>query len=129
MIGRTVILGRVLPARVLADFIYIRKDLEGSYMAGCNHDTSRSLKVIHTERNQGSRSHSLEEPDGDLQGNEGIGSEYSKPVRVMARIVTNDHALRGDLRTLGLDIFCQSLRRLNDRQRVHTGESSGHPTP
>jgi len=61
-------------------------------MARCYHNTGSSIKVVHTEGNRWRGPCLIEEPDWDPDSNERIGRKLGKPVGVMARIMSDDHA-------------------------------------
>lgn len=95
-------------------------------MARRYHNTTSSIKMVHTEGNHWRRPSLIEKPDWDSESNERIGRELGKPVGIMARIMSDNHAPRGNVRA-SMDVLGQSLRRLDHRQGVHTREPSGHP--
>lgn len=95
-------------------------------MARCYHNTTSSIKMVHTEGNHRRWSSLVEKPDWYPESNERIGREIGKPVGIVARIMSDDHAPRGNVRA-SMDVLGQSLRRLDHRQGVHTREPGGHP--
>lgn len=79
-----------------------------AYMTRRHHNTGSGSKMIHAEWNHRCRPGLVEEPDWDPQSNERIGRKHGKPIGVVARIMSNDYALRGNLRA-SMDVFGKSL--------------------
>lgn len=96
-----------------------------AYMARCYHNTGSSTKMIHAKWNHWRWSSLVKEPDWDPESNERIGRKLGKPIGVMARIMSDDNALRSDLRA-SIDVLGQTLGCLDHRQGVHTRETGCH---
>lgn len=97
-------------------------------MACRYHNTCSSTEMVHPESHHWRRSFFVEKPDGNTLRDEGVGRKCSESRRIMARIVSNYHAVGGNLRALISHKLSQSLRSLYDNQRVHASESCRHAT-
>lgn len=66
-------------------------------------------------------------PDRDILRNEGIRRQLGKFVRVIACIMANDYPVRCDSGMFVPDILSQTLRCLNNGQRIHARKPCSHP--
>lgn len=79
------------------------------------HNTGSGIKVIDAEWNHRCRSGLVEEPNWNAESKERIGRKHGKSTRIVARIMPNDHALRGNF-WASMNVFGQSLGCLDHRQ-------------
>lgn len=98
-------------------------------MACSDYHAGSSVEVPHSKGNQRSRRGLVNKFDRNLQCNERIGSELSKLVGIMARIVSNDNPFRGNFGTFAVNMLGEALGSLNDRQAVHVEKASSHAAP